>query len=101
MEKLTRQHLAFTTLQRWKEQYADTKMLKHNETQKRLAAIQYSDLTPAKIYEVIGNDSWTYLQCDECETPKEEVMQLHGGDGNFNICSKCISRANAMIGNIP
>ena len=99
MEKITKQGLALTAYSRWKEQYKDNTNPKHKVKEHALGCIPLSEITPEKVDEVIGNSSWTKLQCEECGRESNEVMRLHNEYGkSFHICSRCLKRANQEMG---
>ena len=71
---------------------------------KRLAALDVETATAADVEEIIGNDSWTVIDCDECGERVPAVVRV-GYDPDYEssmnstalVCADCLRRALSMI----
>lgn len=47
---------------------------------------------PDAVDEIIGNNSWTFIYCDECKRDVEEAVLIGGSDeyGEDRICGDCL-----------
>lgn len=64
--------------------------------------------TPEQVNEVIGNDSWTTVKCDEptCSVAREEdklesVVVLGSDHNSISLCADCLIRAASIISKEP
>tara|TARA_Y100000310_G_scaffold289068_1_gene315198 strand:- start:150 stop:467 length:318 start_codon:yes stop_codon:yes gene_type:complete len=66
-----------------------------------LQALPKRELTPMKINAIIGNSTWTDLNCDECGEDSERVVSLGCGDFNGGrealICASCLEKALGLL----
>ncbi len=56
---------------------------------------------PDAVNKIIGNDSWTYCKCDECEQESEFVVEV-GQEPDYEsstarLCGECVRRAMAIV----
>ena len=56
---------------------------------------------PDAINKIIGNDSWTYCECDECGDEVDFVVQC-GQEPDYEsatalLCGGCVRRAMAIV----
>ena len=62
-----------------------------------LAALAPEELTKGRIDAIIGNDSWTRNQCDECGEDHEVTVRLeeqsHYDERWLNLCVACLQGA--------
>ena len=98
---LTRKILASQAYSRWIEQYKDYYDLYEN---KREIAEALSRLgknpDPDEVDEIIGNGSWTCLECEECENNVEKVAVVTGKQyetPSVYICKDCIEKAMELM----
>lgn len=68
-----------------------------------LDSIDLDTATAEQIVKVIGNDGWMTKACDECQRPMLDLVHL-GEEPDYEsttffICTDCLSRAFALIGN--
>ena len=100
MKILTVQELANTAKDSWRRQYFYDGSWKHGSDKKTV----YENLvslgenpTPSQINEVIGNNSWTRLECSECNKEVDKVVVLSGYDSDFYICKKCLNKCGELV----
>ena len=97
MKIITKQALANGAAERWKDQYACfSKGTNSRGIYEALLALGENPL-PYDVNKVIGNNSWTYLSCDECSKEVEVVVQL-GEEPDYEsataqICFPCLKKA--------
>lgn len=100
MKIITKQGLASGAAERWKGHYQSQIWFNESsdkrEIHKALVALGENPL-PCDVDKVIGNNSWTYLSCDECSKEVEVVVQL-GEEPNYEsataqICFPCLKKA--------
>jgi len=82
---------------RWIEQYGRTLNEKHKLIGEKLNALDVETATPEEVTGIIGNDSWTWIRCDDCREDAEKVVQL-GDEPDYdsataNICLPCLQKA--------
>ena len=100
MKILTVQELANTAKDRWRIQYFYDGSWKHGSDKKTV----YENLvslgdspTPNQINEVIGNSSWTRLECSECNKEVDTVVVFSSYDSYFYLCKKCLNKSTRLI----
>ena len=100
MKILTVQELANAAKDRWKRQYFYSGVWKHGSDKKTV----YENLvslgenpTPSQINEVIGNNSWTRLECSECNKEVDTVVVFSSYDSYFYLCKKCLNKSTRLI----
>ena len=76
--------------------YGDDKRVKYEEL---VALGQEPD--PDDVDRVIGNPSWTWCRCDECDTASEFVIMV-GQEPDYesstvHLCASCIRKLGKMI----
>jgi hypothetical protein len=101
MIKITRQSRADGVKEEWKKQYgigqSDRSLdHRHIEIYNKLCALP-DHPGPDEIAAIIGNDSWTDCQCDECGKDYGVVIQL-GQEPDYEsatakICPTCLNKA--------
>ena len=100
MKILTVQELANTAKDSWRRQYFYDGSWKHGSDKKTV----YENLvslgenpTPSQINEVIGNSSWTSLECSVCNKEVDTVVILSGYDSNLYICKKRLNKCSRLV----
>lgn len=82
---------------RWREQYGTGTGWEKDESkqliQAELDALRVSEMTEGRIAEIIGNESWTRLECDNCGRDVDEIVSLGKRHGFVNICERCVMGA--------
>lgn len=88
--------------QRWADQYGRwDRDSEHHRIGKKLAALPKAERTPARIAEIIGNDSWAVVECDQCGK-RVPVAVTVGQPPDYEtstatICEPCLRRALALL----
>lgn len=68
------------------------------DTLTKLEALDPNTATEDDVEAVIGNRSWTTLECNECEKLCEEIAFLETSDHFFQICRHCVENVlEAMV----
>lgn len=99
MEIVSRKSKAASTAERWARQYGINDGISTSalgsmyEKYNRLVDLGHSP-DPDDVDNVLGNKSWTRLDCDECGWAVDVAMQLGNDDvdGVF-ICYRCLEKA--------
>lgn len=104
MNVITRKQLARDAAKRWRSQYPDLSpepmksfsFITRETTTRKPSLTVYQELlalgdspTPEHVNGVIGNTSWTELQCDECKQEVEAVTHV----GDTFLCRSCVEKA--------
>lgn len=83
---------------RWADQYRNykdrgDKFDKSPKTEKLLALSE--PYSAEEINEIIGNDSWTSVRCDECRKQSKAVasFDINAGEYTHSICRDCLISA--------
>ena len=105
MKIITRQSLAEAAKDSWFNQYRSE--IKYGSAKPTLApngcADVYNnlcaieDVTPEKVNDIIGNDSWTKVSCDQCGKFVDAIIEL-GEESDYesrtvHICFDCMVAA--------
>lgn len=92
LEKALQMPLVFTKRQmieevadKWRAQYPDS----HQETYNELLKLNSETATPEKIAEIIGNNSWTMLICNQCKRDVEAVVTV-GAYPDYETSTACL-----------
>lgn len=98
MKKITRRDVIRRVVDSWENQYCHCKEGDWKLTVlDKLAELDLETVDRTVIDEIIGNDSWTKLSCNQCEKDVEELVHL--GDEpdydsiTFYICKDCLQMA--------
>jgi hypothetical protein len=103
MELITQKGLVCGVAERWRQSYPanhgygpDKDRIWH-----ALKALDKNKATPADVEQIIGNDSWTSLKCDECGNESEIVVRV-GEEPDYesataSLCPACINKAASII----
>ena len=95
MQLISRAQRIYDTLEKFKAQYADSR-LKQKE---KLAALTLAEINRENIDAIIGNDSWTRLECYECGNDCEKLAYIApvDYDSRVQLCEKCLEKALGMV----
>lgn len=98
MPVFTKNGLALDVPKIWRQQYPENGGDKY-EIWKKLKAEKH--LTPELCEKIIGNNSWTSLNCDQCERSVDWAIQL-GQEPDYEsrtalICRDCLKEAVKKI----
>lgn len=100
---ITRREIIKGVPARWASSYGDdTKPLSRGQLagdiRRGLEALDLEDATTADIAAVIGNDSWTRLECKICEMDRDEVVSVpREYDGPIAVCRQCADGISGMF----
>jgi hypothetical protein len=95
---------------RWREQYyvrhgrswSDTLSGSSKSVWKRLKALDLETASPEDVEKIIGNRSWTTLECDQCGREVDAVVEVGQSQGRdsrtADICADCIRKAADLFG---
>ena len=114
MRKMTRKILAAGVAERWEKQYYRSRRsyapngprsVTWLNERKRLVHERLVELgdapDPDAVREIIGNESWTRLVCDNCEQHKDPAVRLRGvGCDEYEettLCLNCITEAFELL----
>ena len=95
MRHVTRRQLAAVAAKRWKTQYDQSHVTEVNGKPKELICNQLIALGPSpdpnSVDNVIGNTSWTWYTCDNCDGQVAEAVVLENPDYDkqFTLCKDC------------
>ena len=98
IERLTRQQLAERASNRWDAQYPpelcdkDKAAIGH-----QLRAMPFAN--PSLVEAIVGNSSWTQLECDPCGRSVEQVACFtpnYTSDRHIYVCDGCLRKALEM-----
>lgn len=108
MRIVTRREVIRAVADRWAEQYQNA-LSKPESTLadqrhpkailRQLRALDLEEATPAQVEAIIGNDSWTALNCNECGESAETVLRFGHDDyesTTHGLCPKCVHAAFAL-----
>lgn len=96
MERISRKSVTKSAPKRWEEQY------KNNPSEDKIIITQKLNalvwpFSKQEVDNIIGNESWTRLQCDECGLIVESVVvfssYLTNYDAGFSVCDSCLLKA--------
>ena len=103
MELITTQMNALAAPRRFAEHYSQSYYKERGlfrEEALALLALEPSEITPERIASIIGNDSWTQINCDECDQPTDAAVIVGAGpnwDRNpSTVCLDCVRKSAAL-----
>ncbi len=88
----------------WHQQYGATPAPDKAEIGRRLDALE-ANATAKEVEDIIGNDTWTTLDCDECKRKVAAVVEI--GDPSRDsyerrdVCKKCLRTALRLMSRAP
>jgi len=104
MEIITKRDRIRTVPSRWYDQYqpfscdnyrlGDLKLFK-KEIYDQLLKLNLETVAEEDITKLVGNPSWTSMQCDECHEEVDILIRL--GNEEIDICPKCLAKAVGMM----
>ena len=104
-ETLTKREVIQRVPESWKHQYCVNGSWRHDdgrdETYRALKALDLDSCSESDIEAVIGNGSWTRLECDGCEREVDKICFLRSHSqneyGSCSYCKDCLSGALKAI----
>lgn len=102
MKLISSQGFANIVAKRWLGQYPETE---YKGTDKWSVYENLSSLgdNPSidKVNEIIGNESWTRINCDNCNLNANSAISFTIHDSVFWICGDCLINASNLINENP
>jgi len=103
MKIITQRDCILRVCDRWKDQY--TPFDKHSpnklEIFKQLQQLNLETCSAKDVADIIGNSSWTTLQCDECGQETDWVLRVGEEPGwesrTAILCKSCVGKAVAKL----
>ena len=95
-EKITKQQLIDSVAKRFKKTYYVNNKWYGNSRQIFSKLISKKPKTEKEVCDIIGNNSWTTLQCYNCGKDFNQVIKftnLCDKDNYFYICKDCLQKA--------
>lgn len=90
--------------ERWKQNYGDPNRWYRTFENGNTPAEIYDQLLklgsnpdPDKVANVIGNPSWSFVRCDQCETYVDRTITLGEEYRRINICGLCLDLAASIL----
>lgn len=93
---------------RWAVQYKEE--IKRDKGEKariykKLKALDLNTVSPQTVADIIGNDSWTLLSCDQCNAVKIDSVVVVGempyyDTSTAHLCYDCCKAAFALISQV-
>ena len=95
MDKITRQMMADDAAKRWRAQYPKGHCDASKEAIYEALAALPAGTAPNDVDAIIGNGSWTDLNCDECGAEDVDFVVRVGEDPDYEshtarLCGVCI-----------
>ena len=99
MKPVTKRELIQNIVHSWESQFgSDPEKPRLREILEKLRGLDLATVSEDEIEAIIGNRSWTRLQCVECKHDSEEAIQFGDEseyDGQpFYVCPTCLRYAN-------
>lgn len=102
MELITKRKKIKTVTERWKKQYWNGSFwlpISFGDSQIIYEKLTYLDLDSCKeqdVIDIIGNDSWTCVICDNCKKDCENAVVFNFNHENI-ICLDCIEKSRKLM----
>lgn len=100
MKTITTRDCIRNIAKRWSLQYSSSYWAKDHDKQRigaALASLDKETATAADVAAIIGNSSWTKLECDECGKTVDAVVEVgHEPDyesSTARLCLPCVQTA--------
>lgn len=99
-----RQEIA-TVAERWKDQYFANGRWGGTDgafaIYKKLKALNITKATPADVTKIIGNETWTMIRCDGCDSYVEKAVQVGATpeyeSATTTLCVNCLRDAQQLL----
>lgn len=105
MKIITHRLLIQNVARRWRETYFSNGEWKYDsgksDIYKKLATLLKDKATAKEVNDIIGNESWTRITCNECRKDTDWVMRL-GEEPDYEsetacLCKSCIQKAASLM----
>jgi hypothetical protein len=108
----TKRHVLDGVAGRWKSRYwnvvegwkvfsgdKESREVRYNKLLKLPKATKENEAyLQREIHNIIGNDSWTRLECTSCERNVDEVVLFKAPDGSdIGLCKDCLTKALKLM----
>lgn len=93
---ITKRYLIQRVAERWKKNYPDLVESWPGTKLSLLKLLDVNTATEKQVADIIGNDSWTKIRCDECrkDVPVAVVM---GNPDSKRLCRTCLKKALHLL----
>lgn len=102
---VTRRNIIESVAQRWRKSYPDndpTYGPRSLAVREKLEALDLSKATVDEVKAAIGNDSWTNLDCDICESDRDAVVSVpRKYESPIAVCYHCAAGIAEMLAAVP
>lgn len=97
MKLITQRSLIKNIVKSWASAYPEKEWPYKQDTLYNLKKLDLNKATGKDIANIIGNDSWTIMRCNECNKDVKHVVQL-GQEPDYEsataqICFSCLNKA--------
>jgi hypothetical protein len=99
----TKRDAILSVAKRWQNQYANSykEMPDKKETYEKLKALNLKSCSEKDVAEIIGNDSWCKLTCDQCKRCVESVVEVGAPreyeSSTAELCIDCLDIAREKL----
>lgn len=105
MKVITERQLIRTVADRWREQYPEGCKPHQEDIWKALNGLDKETSTADDVRELIGNDSWCRIFCNECKEYTGLAIQV-GEEPDYdsataNLCMDCLTKAFNLMHEQP
>lgn len=97
MRTLTKQKMIDMVVGRWYESYHENQNWNEDFSLVYQRLVDLKNPTEDQITEVIGNSSWTRLECNFCQKNVNEVVIQNVYDKPVYICRNCLELARQLL----
>jgi hypothetical protein len=101
---VTRRSVMLGVARRFKEQYPDDTKSSHRSSRTygdinaALSALDLNVCNRGAIDDIIGNDSWTQLECSVCEMDRDKLVSVPRQYSEpVTICAECATGALSVL----
>ena len=93
MKVVNKRSLIRSVAERWRMTYSRNGVLEisKEDIYAKLKALNLETCSEEDVSNAIGNDSWTHLKCDECQTRVDWVLVV-GEQPNYESATACLCR---------
>ncbi len=104
MKLITERDVIRNVAKQWGYQYPQNRLLQSGSNSgdiyNKLLALDKETATKGDVAEIIGNDGWVKINCDECGVPVDAVVRV--GENTYNdsgscLCKECLENAFNLI----
>jgi hypothetical protein len=103
MKLITKRSKILEVSSLWDRQYVGRSKIYQDKIDigNRLRKLDLNTVSAKEVDDIIGNGSWTYIRCHECEKSVERAVEL-GQEPDYesstaNVCFMCLQKATLLI----